>query len=134
MELTSTMSLLFGRDDDSRRLAEHLFTSKPSWKIKRSTTIKLPSALAVDVTEGTQLRNFPEYRCHLAYLQEQMHNWKPRRFSELFSPGYFDRLAWFTAVFGLVFGVIGVMSLVTSIVQLGLAIAAWKQPVSPPPA
>src|SRR5215471_1817947 len=114
------MSLLFGRDDDSTRLAERLFDSKPSYKLKRTTKNKLPAEVWCNMTEGTQLRNFPEYRFHLAYLQEQMHQWKPRKFSELFSPGYFDRLTWFTAVFGLVFGVIGILSLATSILQLGL--------------
>jgi hypothetical protein len=59
-------------------------------------------------------------------LQEQMRTWRPRRFSELFIPGYYDRLTWFTAIFGLVFGVIATLSLVTSVIQVVFAVMAWK--------
>jgi len=72
------------------------------------------------------LREFPLYRPHLAYLHQQMLGWKPRSFSELFIPGYSDRLGWYTAIFAIVFGVLGLLSVVTSIVQMGLAIVALQ--------
>jgi hypothetical protein len=122
------MSLLFGRDDDSKQLAQQLFAPK-SHKSKSTAKAKLlPIELLEDMTTGQHLRDFPAYRFHLAYLQQSMQQWKPRSFSELFSPGYFDRLSWFTAVFGLVFGLIGLLSLVTSVIQVALAVAAWKKP------
>ena len=125
------MSLLFGRDEGSQRLAKQLFASKPTSKSQLSTKSEsLPDALTGDRTKGTQLRDFPGYGPHLAYLQEKMQSWKPKTFSELLIPGYFDRLTWFTAAFGLFLGLIGVMSLLTSIIQLCLMIAAWKQPIS----
>jgi hypothetical protein len=122
------MSLLFARDEDSRKLAQRLFARKSHISSKATP---LPREVWIDFDTGLHLRDYPAYRFHLAYLQERMQQWKPKRFSELFTAGYFDRLAWFTAVFGLVFGVIGALSLVTSIIQVGLAIAAWKTPVQP---
>jgi hypothetical protein len=120
------MSLLFARDYDSRNLAIELFRREPGNYL---TTRPLPNAFWATHDVGQHLRDFPAFRFHLAYLQERMQQWKPRKFYELFTPGYFDRLSWFTAVFGLVFGVIGALSLVTSILQVALAIAAWKKPV-----
>jgi hypothetical protein len=77
--------------------------------------------------KGTfHLRQFRHCRPRLAYLQEQMKTWKPRRFSELFTPGYYDRFTWFIAIFGLVFGIIATLSLVTSIIQVIFAVLAWQ--------
>jgi len=52
--------------------------------------------------------------------------------SELATKGYVDRMGWFTGVFGLAFGLFGVLSLVASIVQIVLAVGAWKHPVPAP--
>jgi hypothetical protein len=120
--------LLFGRDGNSRKLAKELFVRETD---KSPKTMSLPNEFWVSYGADQHLGDFPAFRFHLAYIQERMQQWKPRKFSELFIPGYFDRLSWFTAVFGLVFGVIGALSLVTSILQVGLAIAAWKNPVQP---
>jgi hypothetical protein len=103
-ELKSTTSLLFARDGSSRKLAKELFVRKSD---------KLPNEFWVNYGTGQHLGDFPAFRFHLAHIQERMQQWKPRKFSELFIPGYFDRLSWFTAVFGLVFGVIGALSLFT---------------------
>jgi hypothetical protein len=132
-ELKASMSLLFGRDDYSRALARELFDPKAESLRRRDAKPKkpltmLPIELYCDVFGATHLRDYQLYRPHLAYIQKNMKEWRPRRFSELFTPGYFDRLTWFTAVFGLVFGLLGALSLVTSIVQVALAVVAWKHP------
>jgi hypothetical protein len=52
-----------------------------------------------------------------------MSQWKPQNVRELFCPGYHDRLTWYTVIFGLVFGVLGALNLVTSVIQVGMDIA-----------
>jgi hypothetical protein len=82
--------------------------------------------LSMRAARKAHLREFNLYRPHLAYLHQQMMSWKPRSLSELFIPGYSDRLAWYTAIFAIVFGVLGLVSVITSIVQMGLAIVALR--------
>lgn len=78
-------------------------------------------------TKGNvHLSRFTHYLERLAYLQEQMKGWRPRRFVELFTPGYYDRFTWFMAIFGLVFGTIAALNLAISIGQLVFAVLAWK--------
>jgi hypothetical protein len=55
-----------------------------------------------------------------------MRDWKPRTFSELTHPGYYDRFGWYTAIFGVVFGVLGALSLIVSGIQLVYAVLAIR--------
>jgi hypothetical protein len=76
--------------------------------------------------EKATLEHFRFYTPHLAVLQAQMSDWKPRTFRDLFVPGYKDRFTWFTAFFGLGIGIIGILSLVASIIQIAIAVVALK--------
>ena len=133
-ELRLSSSLLFARDEKSMKLAKKLFTKKQSsnWRwAKRSTnddSVAIPFEVLNVLAGAEHLREYRCFRPHLAFLQESMRTWKPRRFSELFVPGYYDRLAWFTAIFGVVFGIIGTLSLVTSVIQTAVDIAEWRKP------
>jgi hypothetical protein len=44
----------------------------------------------------------------------------------MFVPGYYDRFAWFVAIFGMVFGLITSLGLLASIVQIGLGVAQLR--------
>src|SRR5271170_7644609 len=142
-----SMALLFLRTDESQRIAQRLLS-----KIYYGTSRRLgfwrenPEAEGIvlgmrrsrwdqdrykwgrdNSMKGTfHLKQFRHYRPRLAYLQEQMKAWRPRRFSELFTPGYYDRFTWFIAIFGLVFGIIATLSLVTSIIQVIFAVLTWQ--------
>lgn len=85
----------------------------------------MPSGRDFTMKGTFHLRQFRHYRTRLAYLQEQMKVWKPRKFTGLFTPGYYDRFTWFIAIFGLVFGIIATLSLVTSIIQVVFAVSTW---------
>jgi hypothetical protein len=84
----------------------------------------LLSRRELGVDGNADLRHFQHYRPHLAFVQQQMAQWKPRNFSELFTATYHDRLTWFTAVFGVAIGILGALSLVTSFVQMIVALVA----------
>lgn len=121
------MCLLFSRDPESRNLAEQLFT------------IKKDSDPPFELTEPgfilystSYLKDYQLFRPHLAHVQTRMKEWRPKSLSELATKGYVDRMGWFTGVFGLAFGLIGVLSLVASIIQIVLAVGAWKHPVPAP--
>ena len=44
----------------------------------------------------------------------------------MFVPGYYDRFAWFVAIFGMLFGFIASLGLLASIVQIGLGVAQLR--------
>lgn len=73
---------------------------------------------------------FPIYGRHLLHLSKQMQEWKPRSLGDLLIAAYRDRLAWFTAVFGLVFGFLGLFALFMGILQTAVGIvtlqATWE--------
>jgi len=124
-ELKASMSLLFSRDDKSIKLAEHLFT----------TGKKLPLEFWEEgfyVHPSSYLADYQVFRPHLAHVQTRMKEWRPAGLSDLATKGYVDRMGWFTGIFGLAGGIIGVLSLVTSIAQIVLAVGAWKHPVPAP--
>jgi hypothetical protein len=78
------------------------------------------------VKGAVHLGRFKYFRLQLGYLQEQMRAWKPRTLRELFTPGYYDRGAWFIAIFGIGFGIIAFIALIISVIQLGIAIVILK--------
>ena len=149
------MTLIFWRTEKSRRVKEKLFRKKTKFgdrladfwlsRIMGSDPLDVDDQVArVAESIGNDIRliefftknaihleKFKYYRARLGYIQEQMTGWKPRALWDLLTPGYYDRFAWFTAIFGLVFGVIGALSLIASIIQTALAVAAlqasWRQ-------
>ena len=55
-----------------------------------------------------------------------MNEWKPQRFRQLLIPGYKDRFLWWTTVFAIGIGLLGVFGVITSIVQTILTFEAYK--------
>jgi hypothetical protein len=128
LEVEAVLELLFLRDrgNSIRRLQKLLGTRKVYELRTFTASEKWGHGLRAFKLRKAHLREFDLYRPHLAYLHQQMLGWKPKSFSELFIPGYSDRLGWYTAIFAIVFGVLGLLSVVTSIVQMGLAIVALQ--------
>ena len=132
------MGLLFTRDDESINVLREVFDLK-STKQGQHANSKLtqkfgalrlvPAGVGSYESDRTHLQDFQLFRPRLAYIKQRMTEWKPTKLSQLLTPGYFDRLTWFTAVFGVIFGLIGALSLVTSIISIALAVVAWKYPV-----
>ena len=70
----------------------------------------------VDNNRAT-LQDFDIYRPHLLYLNKQLQDWRPQGFWDFFIAAYNDRLTWFSAVVALIFGLLGVLSVVSSVIQ-----------------
>lgn len=125
------MGLLFLRDKNDMKLLWGLFLST-SGKRHQNTAIAYRQLIPLGIflnSDRTHLQDFELFRPRLAYIKQRMKDWQPRKFSQLLRPGYFDRLTWFTAMFGVLFGLISAFSLVTSIISIALAVVAWKYPV-----
>jgi hypothetical protein len=145
-EMCLTLSLLFWRKEGSRRIARKIFADisrrrnvqlRLSWYTKEMSTSErlnilesmgmgLRSSLFFGgdfpVKGAVHLSRFQHFRTQLGYLHEQMRVWKPRTVRELFIPGYYDRFAWFVAIFGITFGVIASLGLIANIVQIAIAV------------
>lgn len=76
--------------------------------------------------ERAILGDFDIYQSHLVYLKKQMNEWKPERFFDFFIAAYNDRLAWFTAMVGLMFGILGVIGVMSAILQAIVAAIALR--------
>lgn len=63
------------------------------------------------------LQDFEIYAPQLLYLRNQMQAWRPQGFRDFFIVAYNDRLSWFTAMVGLMFGVLGLVGVVSSLLQ-----------------
>ena len=80
------------------------------------------------------MSTFQLYRGHFHLLQQQMEHWKPEKRADLLQPGYKDRFTWYTTIFALVIGALGIISIITSIIsavtgviQMNAALAALRQ-------
>ena len=67
------------------------------------------------------LADFSRYRGNLATLLHELEEWKPYTFLQLFKRGYKDRFTWYTAIFGIIIALLGITSIVTSIISTNLA-------------
>ena len=121
-ETRAVISLLFLRRENSVRCFQRLLDPRKFYQFRNDKVKKA----CLECKINTNLREFKYYRPHLAYLHQQMLSWKPRTFTELFIPGYSDRLGWYTAIFGISFGILGILSVFTSIIQMGVAIVALQ--------
>ena len=72
------------------------------------------------------LQDFEIYGPQLLYLRSRMQEWKPQGFQDLFIVGYNDRLLWFTAMGGLIFGVLGLVGVTAALIQGITAAIALK--------
>jgi len=61
--------------------------------------------------------HFDYYAGHFAVVKKQMLEWKPRTFREMFQPAYADRFSWFATWVSITFAGLGVIAIVTSIMQ-----------------
>jgi hypothetical protein len=141
-EMHLTLSLLFLRKEESRRIAKRIFTTPEprTWlhlfssaalstrdNVRILESMGFPPSLifgsAALIPEGTiHLNRFRHFRNQLGYLREQMRAWKPRMVREMFVPGYYDRFAWFVAIFGILFGIIASLGLIASLAQIALTV------------
>ena len=132
----------FSRDEDSKAISEQLFhpipvTIKPLvGPVLLHSQTELTNHLdledrtkVITTTWPSEVRNsasrmlidFRHYRAQLTSLQKQMENWKPHSAKELMTRGYWDGFTWFSTVFGLVIAALGVIGIVTSIMQTVVA-------------
>lgn len=137
-----TLVLLFWRKENSKEIAKRLFAPPEprTWHnffFSRDHSRRLESRVlesmgfppslvfgAAGLPKGSiHLNRFRHFRDQISYLREQMRVWKPQTWREMLVPGYYDRFAWFVAIFGMVFGFIASLGLLASIVQIGLAVA-----------
>lgn len=130
-EFRDTYSLLFGRDDKSRKIAAQLFAHHDVRVIfisDREQDLSFTGCGIVNWNmhykgEMPMAEHFRLYSPRLLFLQHQMLQWKPRRFRDLLRPGYKDRFMWYATVVGIVIAALGIVSVITGIVQ---TIVAFK--------
>jgi hypothetical protein len=72
------------------------------------------------------LQHFQHYAGHFAMLQWEMDRWKPRTVKELLQPGYGGRFTWYATVFSFLIAVIGIIAVVTSVMQTVVAFNAYN--------
>jgi hypothetical protein len=144
-ELTYSYSVIFSRDQRSKAIAKELFAEYELTPVfcdsHDMTTIGRTGRVILlnwesSFKEGRDpmLNAFQLYRGHFALIDRQMHNWKPEKKSDLLQPGYKDRFTWYTTIFALGIGMLGIVSIITSIisaatgiVQMNASLAALKQ-------
>jgi hypothetical protein len=142
MELQLTYSFFFSRHSKSRQLAKQLFAQdKIAIEFVRRTDTSIHDTVQLstetewpkvyfgqwDTYNDNQpdLGDLPFFGPRLLHLQEQMRLWRPRTIRELFIQGYGDRLIWFSVMFGVIIGIIGILSLVFSVVQTVLTLKSY---------
>jgi hypothetical protein len=145
-EMRLTFSLVFWRKEESRRIAKRIFTipEPRTWrnvfssaalatrdKVRILESMGFPPLLIFGsstlVPKGTiHLNRFRHFRNQIGYLREQMRAWKPRTVREIFVPGYYDRFAWFVAIFGMAFGIIASLGLIAQLVQIALTVVQLR--------
>jgi hypothetical protein len=68
------------------------------------------------------LSDFDYFRPHFELLIKQMNTWKPERKGDLLQPGYTDRLTYFSTIFGIGIGILGLIGVISTIIG---TIIAW---------
>jgi len=71
--------------------------------------------------EGPLLSHFKYYRPHLALLMKQMSKWKPQRRGDLLQAGYNDRFMYYSTLFGVGIGILGLAGVISTIIGTVLA-------------
>jgi hypothetical protein len=61
--------------------------------------------------------HFDYYAGHLAVVKKQMLDWRPRTLREMYKRGYADRFSWYVSWVSLTFAALGIIAVVTSIMQ-----------------
>jgi hypothetical protein len=117
VELWKTYVLLFARNESSLRIAHGLgvdISLLRAWRFNIFPT-NVP----------LQLEDFPFYQHRLSLIQQKMEDWRPQRVFELWTRGYRDPLTYYTFITGMFFGILGILGLVSGILQAyysGLAV------------
>lgn len=140
-EILLTYALLFTRDDKSKQIADRLFgehgfellitelkggengknivTTNVRGKeiIPTDGKVVIPSWSLFYRGQVPMYTHFNHFRGHFAVLKKQMGEWKPTSVGELFQAGYQDRFSWYVTWITISFGVLGVIAVITSIMQ-----------------
>jgi hypothetical protein len=77
--------------------------------------------------EGPLLSHFEYYRPHLALLMKQMSTWKPQRRGDLLKVGYNDRFTYYSTMFGVGIGILGLAGVISTIIGTVVAWLALKK-------
>jgi hypothetical protein len=148
-EICDTYSLLFSRNEPSRAIARQLFSTVGygldvefvGYVGNYNKSPKEPDRRKVRVinwkdrvfrSEVPTLAHFRYYRPRLLSLQKQMSEWRPKRMQDLLTPGYNDRFTFYSTMFALgvgLLGLVGVISSIISTVLTGLTYNITKPPV-----
>ena len=142
-EIQRTYSLLFSRTPASRRIAKQLFRRRGievEFTKDIFTQIRTDQASGLKIIgltthqpyprlyiqnwgkeEGPTLADFQHLRPQLAFLKNEMDDWRPHRFADVFIPAYRDRFTWSSTMFAFAIGVLSIISVITSMVQTEIA-------------
>jgi hypothetical protein len=139
-------SLLFGQSEDGRKVLRNLveipIQRGPPFKAVNNgpghDNDKPPVLRIYDWNHSTlrqdfeasksppSIEDFVLFGGRLEALHRQMRDWRPRRVKNLRRPGYGDRFTYYTQCFALGIAVIGLIGLVSSILQTAYAIKAYN--------
>jgi hypothetical protein len=135
-EILRIYSLLFSRTPASRRIAKRLFRRQGievEFKDNIVDEIRASGVKPIGSTtprlyirkwekaEGPTLADFQHFRPQLAFLKNEMDDWKPQRFTDVFISAYRDLFTWYSTMFAVAIGVLGIISVITSILQTEIA-------------
>jgi hypothetical protein len=133
-ELTYSYSVIFSRDLKSQAIAATLCAG-PGYGLtpvfcdamdmtttgRAGKVIILKRESSFGERRNPMLSTFHQYR---GLLQQQMANWNPEKRSDLLQSGYKDRFTWYATVFGGVIALLGVISIITSIISAAAGIVS----------
>jgi hypothetical protein len=109
VELWKTHLLIFGRDEDSMRIATNLGVNMSLLRAFRYHIF--PDNVPL------QLEDFPFFQHRLNLIQTKMDDWVPQNITQLWVRGYHDPVNYYTFVTALFFGILGVVGVAAGIIQ-----------------
>jgi hypothetical protein len=135
-EISDSYSMLFSRNAESQSIGRKLFKEKDieaqfvrSFELVRNNHSTTKTPVPADENEirilewyddvrgeGPMLSHFEYYRPHLALLAKQMSKWKPQRRRDLLQPGYTDKFTYYSTMFGIGIGLLGLAGVLSTII------------------
>ena len=124
-EIRLSYSLLFGRNENSMKIATTLFKEKKTVEVRFIDYKKLaglgrgdgwkwkkPHYNTMNIVEWDEgrsptLTHFPYFKTRLATLLREMNEWRPENVSDLWIPAYSDRFIFYTTIFGSLVAILG---------------------------
>ena len=121
LELLYSHVLFFDRDHASKKIGERDdLLGKTNMEILRDFRTRFSL-----VNNSLGLEEFPIYASRLQHIQRKMNEWRARNLRELIVRPYKGPIGFYALWFSLVIGVMGLLGLVASFVQV---YAAFKPP------